>query len=107
MNTPRVKGQEITFSNGDVLIVPPLSLAAVERFQDKLTNYRGGLGEVALVIDALTSALNRNYPDMTREQVAELVDVSNMQEVMFAVMNVSGLVKKAGDTSGEVAAVNP
>lgn len=107
MTIARVKGQEITFSNGDILTVPPLSLAAVEKFQDRLEKYSGGLGEVSLVIDALTSALNRNYPEMTRDQVAELVDISNMQEVMFAVMNVSGLVKKAGDESGEAAAVNP
>jgi len=107
MNTPRVKGIEVTFSDGQTLIVPPLSLAAVEALQGRLAKYNGDMSDVGLVIDALTSSLKRNYPEMTRDSVAELVDISNMQDVMYAVMNVSGLVKKDGDKSGEVTAVNP
>jgi hypothetical protein len=98
--TVKVKGVEIEFANGLTLVVPPLSLAAVESFQDRLTAYSGGLSDVTLVIDALHASLKRNYPEMTREEVAETVDIANMQQVMFAVMNVSGLVKKE-DESGE------
>ena len=47
-------------------------------------------------------ALKRNYPDMTREQVAELLDLSMMRDCMNAVMSVSGMVpKEAAATTGE------
>ncbi|MBV8061455.1 MAG: hypothetical protein JO253_08050 [Alphaproteobacteria bacterium] len=100
MTTPRVKGTAIDFADGSTLIVPPLSLASVEALQDRLVNYKGGLGDVSVVIDALHASLKRNYPDMTRDQVAELVDIANMQDVMLAVMNTSGL-KSKGDAAGE------
>lgn len=104
MTTVRVKGREIEFADGSKLTVPPLSLASVETLQERLANYKGGMGDVSLVIDALHASLVRNYPEMTRQQVAELVDIANMQDVMFAVMNVSGMqtkVNPSGETAGE------
>lgn len=97
----KVKGVTIEFANGP-MVVPPLSLASVELLQDRLTNYSGTLKDVTLVIDSLHAALKRNYPDIAREEVADMVDVSNMKDVMMAVMNVAGLVKQGGE-SGEVA----
>lgn len=98
----RVKGTEIEFADGP-RVVPPLSLASVEALQERLSTYSGTLADVSIVIDSLHHALKRNYPELTRAEVAELVDMGNMQEVMEAVMNVSGLREKAGG-SGEVKA---
>lgn len=87
------------------MVVPPLSLASVEALQDRLTGYgTGGMGDVSLVVDCLHHALKRNYPELTREQVGEMVDMDNMAEVMDAVMNVSALKRKAGEVSGEATA---
>lgn len=99
----KVKGVVVEFADGP-LVVPPLSLASVEALQDRLSGYGdGGIAQVSLVIDSLWHALKRNYPDLTRDQAADMVDMENMGEVMDAVMNVAGLKRKAGD-SGEAKA---
>lgn len=100
----KVKGIRLLLGGRD-WVVPPLNLAALEQLQEQLARFSGGLDadSVALVLDATTAALRRNYPDITREQVAEMVDVANMAEVMEAVMDVSGLKRKAQEatTPGE------
>jgi hypothetical protein len=82
---------------GAVYVVPPLSLGAIELMQERLSSFQAGanLEAVSTVIDALHSSLRRNYPDITREQVSEMVDLGSMLEVMEAVMDVSGLRRKA------------
>jgi hypothetical protein len=95
--TPKVKGVQVEFSNGTTMTVPPLNLAAVETLQDRLATFKGGMDKesVALMVDATLLALKRNYPDMTRDQVVnDLLDLGNMEEVMQAVMDVSGLRRK-------------
>lgn len=99
----RVAGKTIDFPGG-ALVVPPLSLSSVEALGPVLASYSGTLADVSIVIDSLTHALKRNYPTMTREEVGELVDMANMGEVMEAVMNVSGLRAKAGESGGVAAA---
>ncbi len=54
--------------------------------------------EMAIVADAIEvihSALSRNYPELTIEDVEELVDLGNFSEVFQAVMGVSMLKKKS------------
>lgn len=82
---------------GTTYIIPPLNLSALEAMQDKLEAFEGGTDgkSITTVIDATLSALKRNYPEMTRDQVADMLDVGNMQDVMQAVMDVSGLKRKA------------
>lgn len=102
----KIKGVNVEFSDGKTLVVPPLTLGAVELLQDRLATFKGGLDKdsIALAVDATLMALQRNYPDMTRERVADLVDLSNMSDVMEAVMDVSGLKRKAQASSGEAPA---
>lgn len=79
-------------------IVPPLALGALEQLQDRVASFNGDIrdaAQVATVIDAGHAALKRNYPEITREEVADLIDVGNMAEVFEAVMDVSGLKRKA------------
>ena len=99
-----IKGKEIELG-GTVYVVPPLNLAAVEFFQDRLSNFTGGadLQSVTLVAEVTLSALKRNYPDMTLEKVKELIDLGNMVEVFQAVMQVSGFVMRT-DGLGELIA---
>ena len=103
-STPKFKGVAVEFSNGETLIVPPLSLGSVEILQERLTNFKGGVDSdsVNLVVDATALALQRNYPDITKEKIKdELVDLGNMEAVMLAVMDVSGLRRKEQE-KGEV-----
>jgi hypothetical protein len=92
----KIKG--ITFNlAGDDYEIPPLSLGDLERLQDKIAAVKEGsmdVGTVSTILDATHAALRRNYPDVTREQVADMVDVSNMADVFRAVMDVSGLIRK-------------
>ena len=85
-----VPGIELTLG-GTAYLVPPLSLGAIERFQDALKKPP----TPSLVIDVATASLRRNYPDMTRDAVAELIDTANCAIVFDAIMGVSALAAKA------------
>ena len=86
-----IKGID-TDIGGTVYTVPPLSLGAVERFQDRLAAPTG-----SDIIDITLAALKRNYPDLTRDELAEQIDVENVQRVIEAVMQISNLVPEAGE----------
>lgn len=100
-DTPRIKGVEVEFSDGTTLVVPPLNLAAIEVLQDRFKAWDGTVSPdtVKLVVDVTWMALKRNYPEMTREQVADLIDIGTMQSCMAAVMKVSGFI--GASSSGE------
>lgn len=99
-----IKGKEIELG-GKTYIVPPLNLAAVEHFQDRLAGFTGGIDatSVLLVAEVTHSALKRNYPEITLEEVKDVLDLGNMVEVFQAVLQVSGFVMRA-DGQGELIA---
>lgn len=90
-NTPRIKGTEFDFGTKK-LVIPPLSLGALDRYREALET----APEPNTIVDVTHAALVRNYPDMTRDEVADLVDLDNMHEVFNIVMNVSKLASQAG-----------
>lgn len=93
-----VKGIEFEFANGEKMVIPPLSLGSLEVVQEDLSSFDGSMNSksVGAVVHAVHLALQRNYPDMTADRVKnELLDLSNMGEVMQAVMDVGGLLRKA------------
>lgn len=93
----KVKGIPFEFS-GCTLVIPPLSLGALEQLQPRLSGMDENISSpeyTSTVIDAVHSALKRNYPEMTRGEVADLIDLGNMQEVMACTMDISGLKRKA------------
>lgn len=97
MAVVKVKGIPYDFG-GRVLVIPPLSLGAMEQLQGRLADLdeRNISPEyIGTVIDAVHAALQRNYPEMKREDVADLIDLENMQEVMACTMDVAGLKRKA------------
>lgn len=91
----KYKGVKIDFG-GEEYVCPPLSLGSLEVLQDQLEKFTGGADSesVKTVIDATFAAMKRNYPQITREFIAETVDLGNMQDVMLAVMDISGLRRK-------------
>lgn len=105
MAITKFKGVAIEIA-GVVYIIPALTLRSVQALQERLTKYTGQLNaeSVELVLDTVHAALARNYPDMTRDAVADMVDLSNMAALMNAVMGVSGLVER-NDTGEAVATV--
>lgn len=98
-STVKIKGLVLNLGGTDY-VVPPLSLGAMEQLQDRMAAFTGDISDkqqVATAIDALHAALRRNYPDLERAQVAELIDVGNMFDAFEAVMDVSGARRKAAE----------
>ncbi|QMT41239.1 hypothetical protein [Neisseria shayeganii] len=106
--TVKIAGVAVTL-NGQEYVIPPIALGALEQLQERIGRFDGNaqdIQQVSTVIDCAHAALRRNYPDLTREQVADLIDIGNMTEVFEAVMDVSGLKRKAqeAERAGEAVA---
>ncbi len=108
--TVRIKGVTVELS-GTNYVIPPIALGALEQLQERIGAFDGNVQDtkqISTVIDCAHAALKRNYPDMTREQVADLIDIANMGDVFAAVMDVSGLKRKEQEAAqaGEVQAAD-
>ena len=90
------------FGGGHVYTVPPLALGDVELLQDRIgalaDRPMASVESVSTVIDAAHRALARNYV-CTRDQVAALVDVGNMPDVLEAVMDIAGVKRRAAQAA--------
>ncbi|WP_336932393.1 hypothetical protein [Acinetobacter bereziniae] len=73
-------------------VFAPLSLGAVEKLLPALQGFQPN--DVGTVIDVAHKSLKRNYPDITRDDVADMLYMDQLEEVMAAVMSVSGLKNK-------------
>lgn len=93
---------------GITYVVPPLALGDMEVYQKKIAGVIGGIdaNSVAVVLDVSIAALRRNYPDMTREDLGRIVDVSNFMDLFNSVMDIAGLRRKAADAE-KAKASNP
>ncbi|MAK31433.1 hypothetical protein [Acinetobacter sp.] len=98
VETPR--GTTIIIDS-QAFVFAPLSLGAVEKLLPALQGFQPN--DVGTVIDVAHKSLKRNYSDITRDDVADMIYMDQLEEVMGAVMSVSGLTGKAdaGESSGE------
>lgn len=90
--------------SGEMFVVPPVPLGVLEQMHEPIKAVNGDisdLGQVSTIIDVTLAALRRNYPDLTRERLADLLDIGNMVEVFQAVMDVSGMRRKSLEAAGE------
>jgi hypothetical protein len=71
----------------------------------QLTEIGASMGEaqINVLIDIVTAALQRNYPETTPHQVENLLDLGNASAVLNAVLTGSGL-KPGGAAMGEAPA---
>jgi hypothetical protein len=107
-----IPGVEVNIG-GTVYIVPPLSLGAVELFQKRLEAFSTApdAKATAFMADVVATAMRRNYPHITKaallgeyklDEGGDLVEVApamvhdlvQLQELLAAVMDVSGLLRK-------------
>ena len=89
-------------------VVPPLTLGQLRRLMPQvrqLTEIGVSMGEaqIAVLVDIVTAALQRNYPEMTPDKVENLLDLGNASAVLNAVLTGSGL-KPGGAAMGEASA---
>jgi hypothetical protein len=94
---------------GETWLIPPLTLGQLRRLMPKvrqLTEVDASMGEpqIAVLVEIVATALQRNYPDVTFEQVENLLDLGNAGAVLNAVLTGSGL-KTRGVPLGEAVAV--
>lgn len=97
---------------GDELYrIPPLAFRSVVELQDDVAGLRE-MGarpspeQMNVVARIVHSAMARNYPALTIEEVLDMLDLGNYQEVLSAVLRVAGFKKDSGaaDGSGETVA---
>ena len=108
MTLTKFPGVKMTLG-GAVFVVPALSLRHAQQLQGRLGAYTGQMDaeSMELVIDVVHGALQRNYPETTRETVGDLIDLRNMREVMDAVMGVSGMVEAGPSGEAMVSSTGP
>lgn len=90
-------GRWVNFG-GRELMVPPLSLGTIKSMQQELASLQSMAGvpspsQIDTVVGLFHAALVRNYPEMTRAEVEDDVDLGNYSELLSAVMNISGFEK--------------
>lgn len=96
-------GVKVTMG-GREFILPPLTLKALRKMGPKI-KLLGTMTDVpteeqiAAMVEVVHAGLVRNYPDITVDELEDLIDLGNLREVFPAVMASSGLSRV---TPGEV-----
>jgi hypothetical protein len=88
--------------------IPPLAFRSVQELADDVAGLatmgtRPTPAQMQTVSKIVHSAIARNYPSMTIEQIDDMLDIGNYQEVLSAVLVIGGFKKGAAGT-GEPAA---
>ena len=101
-------GQWITIGTEQYRI-PPLAFAAVQELQDEVRGLaamgdRPTPDQMGTVAKIVQSAMARNYPTITTDEINGMLDLGNYQAVLGAVLAVAGFTKEAADGSGEAKA---
>ena len=94
-----IPGVRFDFGGERWYVVPPLSLGVLQMMQTQLNELPSLSATdpvaVSTMVDATLAALRRNYPEMTKDEVGELIDVGNMAEVFQCLMDVGGVKRRA------------
>jgi hypothetical protein len=89
---------------GREFVAPPLNFKALRALTPKLA-ILSAMGDVPtgeqidVVLDVVHAALVRNYPDLTREELEDLLDLANLAKALVAIMGASGLERTSGEAS--------
>ncbi|MFG7180669.1 hypothetical protein ACGYQ5_14170 [Burkholderia pseudomallei] len=95
-----IKGIDVTLGR-ETYVVPPLNFRLLQELADSIAIVNKGGSFVAdaetrnAFVDVIHASVQRNYPDVTREQIVDALDVSNAQTAMLALLGVSGFERKA------------
>lgn len=87
---------------GREFVAPPLNFKALRKFTPQLA-VLSKMGDVPtaeqidVVLDIVHTALVRNYPDLNRDDLEELLDLANLAKALEAIMGASGLERTSGE----------
>lgn len=96
-----IEGVKITLG-GREFVAPPLNFRALRRLTPHFSalTTMGAVptdDQIDVVIDIVLAALNRNYPDLVRDELEELLDLANLSVALQAILGASGLEKTSGE----------
>lgn len=97
MEQKQIDGVTIRLGGNDY-VVPPLSFKQVKKLLPrlqllaKMDPISATPEQRTLVVELVQSALSRNYPEVTMEEVEDMLDLGNMLGVLKAVTGISGLI---------------
>lgn len=103
-----IKGVEIAIG-AEILVVPPLNFRQLEDFAATLAGFStweklpNPYAEMPKAIPVILSAVKRNYPDYTEDELRDNIDMGNYREVFEAIMGVSGITKDILARGAEIA----
>lgn len=81
------------------LVIPPLNLDTLQRLDARLSSFGTGthLEQMKTLVIAVEQCLKRNYAGVPTWLIAQTVDLANMPSLFQAVMDLSGLRRKASE----------
>ncbi|KVN94977.1 hypothetical protein BGV56_00940 [Burkholderia ubonensis] len=95
-----IKGVSVTLG-ADTYVIPPLNFRMLQDLADEIAVVNKGGSFVsdantrAAFVSVILASIQRNYPDVSHDQLLEVLDVANAQAAMFALLGVSGFERKA------------
>lgn len=100
-------GAAVTFGGRD-WVVPPLTLGRIQRLAPAFQTINDGTGDqLGAVVAVLHAALSRNYPELTPDALADLIEIPDVERLTRVVLEVSGLVQApAGEAASGHASGN-
>lgn len=100
---PKHKGVTFDFGGGNIYVIPPISVVSMVKLRGKMKTIEVAMKQndwtagVDACIDVVHEALIRNYPDMTRDQVANMMDLGNIADAIFCAADIGGNYRKRLD----------
>lgn len=102
-----LRGQPVTLADGNTYIIPALNFRQLEHLEPqlaKLTRPHVGMSSEQRddMLVVLQAALSRNYPEIPREQLLDLIDLEaamDMYVAIFAVNKLRELLGRVGVAS--------
>lgn len=99
-------------------IVPSLSVNAARKYWPNILDLNNGLtidqfpSRLEFILNIVHAAISRNYPEMTVEELGELIDTKNAGEILMAVVEATGFIRSKRsrneeNVSGEPGPVEP
>ncbi|WP_423396025.1 hypothetical protein [Burkholderia sp. LMG 21824] len=88
---------------GRTFVIPPLNFKLLQTLAEPLAVVNKGGSFVsdpetrAAFVTVILASINRNYPDVTNDQLLDLLDVANAQSAMLALLGISGFKAKAAN----------
>src|SRR6266853_946378 len=85
-SSPRFHGTPSTLG-GRTFTIPPLSIRELRPLLPRIEKLKAITSiptaeDLDTVIDIVASAVQRNYPDVTRDEILELLDMSNAADLV-------------------------